>query len=90
MEWAEHWRPHVWLVWEDEGWFSRFAQPRLKGWGEMRLEQRMVLPRTADKALSYYRIKRHDTGQIYLYPCWRRPQRNLFNRLQHLGGAGRL
>jgi hypothetical protein len=40
-------------VWEDECWFSRFAQPRLKGWGEMSLEQRLVLPQTPDKALSY-------------------------------------
>ena len=73
IEWAEQWREQVLLVWEDECWFSRFAQPRLKNWGEMSLEQRMVLPRTPDKALSYYGIKRHDTGQVYLYPCWRRP-----------------
>lgn len=72
MEWAER-EEQVLLVWEDECWFSRFAQPRLKGWGELRLEQRMVLPRTPNKALSYYGIKRHDSGQIYLYPCWQRP-----------------
>jgi transposase len=73
IAWAEAQPREVLLVWEDECWFSRFAQPRLKGWGQMRLQQRMVLPRTPDKALSYYGIKRHDTGQIYLYPCWQRP-----------------
>lgn len=33
----------------------------------------MMLPRAPDKALSYYGVKRHDTGELYLYPCWRRP-----------------
>jgi transposase len=73
IRWAEQQRDDVLLLWEDECWFSRFAQPRLKSWGELSLEQRMVLPRTPDKALSYYGVKRQDTGQIYLYPCWRRP-----------------
>lgn len=61
------------MLWEDECWFSRFAQPRMKAWGALALQQRMVLPRTPDKALSYYGVKRHDTGQLYLYPCFQRP-----------------
>lgn len=73
IAWAEERPDEVLLLWEDECWFSRFAQPRLKAWGHVRLEQRMVLPRTPDKALSYYGVKRHDTGQLYLYPCWQRP-----------------
>jgi transposase len=73
IAWAERRRDEVLLLWEDECWFSRFAQPHLKAWGHMRLEQRMVLPRTPDKALSYYGVKRQDTGQVYLYPCWQRP-----------------
>jgi hypothetical protein len=61
------------LLWEDECWFRRFAQPRLNAWGELRLSQRMMLPPAPDKALSYYGVKRHDTGEVYLYPCWQRP-----------------
>jgi transposase len=61
------------LLWEDECWFSRFAQPHLQAWGEVTLAERMVLPNTPEKALSYYGVKRHDTGRIFLYPCWRRP-----------------
>jgi transposase len=66
----------VLLLWEDECWFSRFAQPHLKAWGQLTLQQRMVLPRTPDKALSYYGVKRHDTGHLYLYPCFHRPNRD--------------
>jgi hypothetical protein len=73
ITWAEQHPQDVLLLWEDECWFSRFAQPRLKAWGELQLSQRMVLPRAPDKALSYYGVKRHDTGDLYLYPCWRRP-----------------
>ena len=72
IAWAER-DPSVLLLWEDECWFSRFAQPRLKAWGQLTLYQRMVLPRTPDKALSYYGVKRHGGGQVYLYPCLRRP-----------------
>lgn len=77
-------------MWEDESWFSRFAQPRLKAWGQVRLQQRMVLPRTPAKALSYYGVKRHDTGKVYLYPCWSRPNSDETLRFLHfivLGAA---
>lgn len=73
IEWAQQHADTVLLLWEDECWFSRFAQPRLKLWGEWVLSERMVLPRTPDKALSYYGVKRHDSGRVYLYPCWQRP-----------------
>ena len=73
MEWANRQPKAVWLLWEDECWFSRFAQPRLNAWGGLTLAERMLLPQTPDKALSYYGVKRHDTGQVFLYPCWQRP-----------------
>lgn len=62
----------MWLLWEDACWFSRFAQLRLKTWGELCLSERRVLPRP-DKVLSYYGVKCHDSGRLYLYPCWQRP-----------------
>jgi transposase len=72
IAWAER-DPSVLLLWEDECWFSRFAQPRLKVWGQLTLQQRLLLPPTPYKALSYYGVKRHDGGQVYLYPCLKRP-----------------
>lgn len=71
MEWATRFPKDVLLLWQDESWFSRFAQPTTKAWGELPLQQRMILSRTPSKALSYYGVKRHDTGQLYLYPCVR-------------------
>lgn len=73
MAWAQQHRDEGLLVWEDECWFSRFAQSHLKTWGDLVLRERMVLPRTPDKALSYYGVKCHPSGQLYLYPCWQRP-----------------
>lgn len=73
MDWAETHPQDVLLLWEDECWFSRFAQPRVNAWGNVTLQERMVLPRAPDKALSSSGVKRHDTGEIYLYPCWQRP-----------------
>ena len=73
IAWAQQHPQEVLLLWQDESWFSRFAQPRLKAWGEQELQQRMVLPQTPDKALCYYGVKRHDTGEVYLYRCLKRP-----------------
>lgn len=52
------------LLWEDKCWFSRLAQPRLNTWGHLSLQQRLVLPHSPDKALSYDGVKRHDDGQV--------------------------
>ena len=72
IAWAEAHPQDDLLFWEDECWFSRFAQPRLKAWGKLALQERMLLPEP-DNALSSDGVKRHDTGQLYLYPCWQRP-----------------
>lgn len=45
----------------------------MKAWGGLELQQRMELPQTPDKALSYYGVKRHDIGALYLYRCLARP-----------------
>ena len=37
------------------------------------MQERMGLPHTPDKALCDYRVKRHDTGAVYLYRCLKRP-----------------
>jgi hypothetical protein len=39
----------------------------------MKVGPGMGLPQTPDKALSYYGVKRQDTGELYLYRCLRRP-----------------
>ena len=66
IDWAHQHRDEVLLLWEDECWFSRLAQPHLKTWGELVLTERMMLPRTPEKALSYYGVKCHEGGQLYL------------------------
>ena len=48
----------------------------------------MVLPRAPDKALSYYGVKRHDTGAIYLYHCWQRPNSDETLQFLHWWVAG--
>jgi hypothetical protein len=61
------------LVWEDECWFSRFAQPTMQAWGETTLAQRMVLPRAPEKARGYYGVKWLGHAPLFLYPCFKRP-----------------
>src|SRR5215470_19210726 len=74
--WAEK-RVDTLLVWEDECWVSRFAQPKLRSWAEP--EQRLTfLQRTPptdclDKALACYGALRHDTRQVYLHFAAGRP-----------------
>lgn len=77
---------------EDQGWFSRFAQPRLNGWGEISWQQRLVLPRRPDQAWSDDRLKRHATGSIDRDPGWQRPHRDepIPLRLWRVWGAAAL
>ena len=70
VRWAEQ-RTDTLLVWEDECWFSRFAQPRLRSWAEpehpLKLMQRTPPTQCPDKALACYGALRHDTRQVYLH-----------------------
>lgn len=65
------------LVWEDECWFSRFAQPTVKTWAErtqpLRLAQRTPSAQVPDKALACYGALRDDTRQVYLHFAWGQP-----------------
>jgi transposase len=65
------------LVWEDECWFSRFAQPTVKTWASraqpLRLAQRTPAAQTPDKALACYGALRDDTRQVYLHFTWGQP-----------------
>ena len=51
MAWAEH-DPDVALWWQDECWFSRFAQPNAHDWGGIDLLERPVPAKAPDKALA--------------------------------------
>src|SRR5579859_7576171 len=70
VSWAES-RKDVLLVWEDECWFSRFAQPAARSWAQrdraLRLVERTPAAKTLDKALAAYGALRHDNGQVYLH-----------------------
>jgi transposase len=70
VKWAES-RQDVLLLWEDECWFSRFAQPAACSWAEpsrpLRLVERTPGVNTLDKALACYGALRHDTRQVYLH-----------------------
>lgn len=58
---------------QDECWFSRFAQPRMRSWAakgeELRLVQRQPKPKESDKALACFGAVRQDTGDRFLYFC---------------------
>lgn len=58
---------------QDECWFSRFAQPRMRGWAakgeELRLVQRQPKPKEPGKALACLGAVRQDTGERFLYFC---------------------
>jgi hypothetical protein len=58
---------------QDECWFSRFAQPRMRSWAakgeELRLVQRQPKPKEPDKALACFGAVRQDTGDRFLYFC---------------------
>ena len=58
---------------QDECWFSRFAQPRMRSWAakgeELRLVQRQPKPKEPGKALACFGAVRQDTGDRFLYFC---------------------
>ncbi len=65
------------LVWEDECWFSRFAQPTVKTWAQrdqpFRLAERTLPAQAPDKALACYGALCDDTRQVYLHFTWGQP-----------------
>jgi len=66
------------LVEEDECWFSRFAQPRLKAWAEEGealglWERSPEQDESEPQALACYGAVRDDSGQVYLYFCGGQP-----------------
>jgi transposase len=70
-------RKDVLLLWEDECWFSRFAQPTAHTWAvrnhPLRLAQRTPPAQARDKALACYGALRDDTRQVYLHFTWGQP-----------------
>jgi transposase len=76
VRWAKG-RHDALLVWEDECWFSRFAQPMVKTWANheqpLRLAQRTPPAHAPDKALACYGALCDDTRQVYLHFTWGQP-----------------
>jgi transposase len=68
-----HTHPEVLLWWQDECWFSRFAQPNAHAWGGLHLMEREPAYQEAQKALACYGAVRHDTGQMHLAFCAGQP-----------------
>lgn len=68
MEWART-RPDILLMWQDECWFSRFAQPNAHNWGGIDLLHRTPKPKAEQKALACYGAVRDDTRQMHLAFC---------------------
>lgn len=56
-------------MWQDECWFSRFAQPNAHHWGGLDLWQRTAKPKEDQKALACYGAVRDDTRQMHLAFC---------------------
>ena len=57
------------LWWQDECWFSRFAQPNVHDWGGIDLIEREALRGEPDKAIACYGAVRADTQEMYLAFC---------------------
>jgi len=68
ITWAEQ-AENVALWWQDECWFSRFAQPNAHDWGGIRLIERPIPPKEEHKALACYGAVRHGTDQMELAFC---------------------
>ena len=73
MAWARS-RPDILLMWQDECWFSRFAQPNAHDWGGITLIERPASRKITDKALACYGAIRDDTRQMHLCFCEDRPR----------------
>jgi hypothetical protein len=65
VEWARL-NPDVLLWWQDECWFSRFAQPNAHAWGGIQLLEREPPRKEVNKALACYGAVRADNGQMHL------------------------
>jgi hypothetical protein len=68
VSWARS-RPDILLWWQDECWFSRFAQPYAHDWGGIQLVEREPAKDEVDKALACYGAVRDDTRQMHLAFC---------------------
>ena len=72
MAWARS-RPDILLWWQDECWFSRFAQPNAHDWGSLQLIEREPAKDEVEKALACYGAVRDDTRQMHLAFCSGQP-----------------
>jgi len=72
MVWAEQ-DPDVALWWQDECWFSRFAQPTAHAWGGIDLLERPVPAKAPDKALACYGAVQYGGNQMELAFCSGQP-----------------
>lgn len=72
MTWARS-RPDILLMWQDECWFSRFAQPNAHDWGGILLMEREPAKDEVEKALACYGALRDDTKQMHLAFCSGQP-----------------
>ena len=68
MAWSRS-RPDILLMWQDECWFSRFAQPNAHGWGGLELIERQPARHETNKALACFGAVRDDTQQMHLAFC---------------------
>lgn len=65
---------NVLLWWQDECWFSRFAQPNAHDWGGVHLVEREVPRNEPHKAIACYGAVRADTGAMHLAFCPGQPK----------------
>lgn len=72
IEWSQQ-RKDVLLMWQDESWFSRFAQPNAHDWGGRYLFERPAKHNEKDKALACYGAIRADNQKMYLAFCSGQP-----------------
>lgn len=62
------------LWWQDECWFSRFAQPNAHDWGGLHLVEREAPRNDPNKAIACYGAVRADTGEMVLTFCPGQPK----------------
>lgn len=73
MQWAQS-DADVMLWWQDECWFSRFAQPNAYDWGGIQLVEREPARDEPQKALACYGAVRADSEQMHLAFCPGQPK----------------
>jgi hypothetical protein len=62
------------LCWQDESWFSRFAQPNAPDWGGIQVIEHEPARAEPQKALACYGAVRADTEQMHLAFCPGQPK----------------